>query len=179
MAVWTEYIGIFDSSCGTFGTPSYNPGLIDISAKTEGLHYIILKIISDDESETPEVNIKKMPKRMNFPAGFGKTELNITLKGYVTRRESGSEKGSAISKFNKIREFVNRHDEMSDDEIYLVIRERNADDNEWDYAEFEDATSPTHNYDVKFLKGKCGGLVKKYATYGYIEFTLQFLEAWL
>ncbi len=179
MAVWTEYIGIFDETCGTFTTPSYNPDNIDISAKTEGLHYLILDVINTIEPATPDVNVRKMPKRMNMPMGMGKNELIVNITGYVIRRESGSEKGSAISKYNTIKRFVDRHDEMSDVSIYLVQRERNADDDGWDYAEYEDITTPTHNFDVKFLKGKIAGLNKKYNSYGYIEYQLQFVEAWL
>ncbi len=111
-------------------------------------------------------------------AGLGKNDLTVTLNGYVNRRESGSDIGSAILKYNLIKKFMDLHDEMSDTAVYLVQREENAAKTGWDYAEYEDITSPTHNFDVKFLKGKMSGLVKKYATYGYIDFTLQFVEAW-
>lgn len=178
MAVWTEYIGIFDASCGTFTTPSYDPGLIDVSTKTEGEHYIILNVKHLEKIASPDVKIRKLPKRMNMPMGFGKNELIFTVTGYCNRRESGANKGSSVKKFNLIQKFTDRHDEMSDDAIYLVQRVRNADDNGWDYTEFEDITSPTHNYDVKFLKGKVSGLNEKSRTYGYIEYTLQFQEAW-
>lgn len=178
MAVWEGYIGIFDSSCGTFTTPSYDPGLIDVSTKTFGTHYIILNILTSQEPASPDVNIKKLPKRLNMSTGMGKNDLTVTLNGSVTRRESGSKKGSAILKYNLIKKFMDLHDELNDDSIYLVQRERNADDDEWDYAEYEDITSPIHNFDVEFLKGKIAGLNKKYQTYGYIEYTLQFQEAW-
>lgn len=179
MAVWTEYLGIFDDSCASGGwIPAYNPDGLDVSAKTFGTHYIILKVKNTSEPAAPDVNIKKMPKRLNMSTGMGKNELTITINGYVNRRESGSEKGSAISKYNLLKKFMDLHDEMGDTKIYLVQREQNADLNGWDYAEYEDITSPTHNYDVKFLKGKVAGLTKKYATYGHIEYTLQFQEAW-
>lgn len=178
MAAWTEYVGIFDASCGSFGTPSYDPGLIDVSAKTEGVNFIILDVIKIKEVNSPEVKIMKLPLRMNMPAGLGKTELTVDIAAYVTRRELGAKKGSAISKYNLFKKFVDQHDEMSDTAIYLVQRERNADDNGWDYAEYEDISSPTHNFDVEFLKGKCSGITKNYATYGYIEFSIQFVEAW-
>lgn len=178
MAVWTEFVGIFDASCGTFSSPSYNPDNIDVSGKTEGENYIILKVLAVDEPEIPDVSVKQLPKRMNMPAGMGKTELTVNITGYVARREAGTEKNSAIKKYNKLVNFVRKHDEMSDTEVFLVMRERNADDNGWDYAEYEDIASPTHNFNVKFVKGKCAGITKKYATYGYIEYKLQFVEAW-
>jgi len=178
MAVWTDYVGIFDASCGTFTSPGYNPDGIDVSGKTFGTHYVILKVKNTTEPATPDVNIKKLPKRLNMPVGIGKNELMVTIIGYVIRRESGAEVGSTILKYNLIKAFMDRHDEMSDTAIYLVQRVQNAALSGWDYAEYEDITSPTHNFDVKFLKGKIAGLQKKYATYGYIEYTLQFQEAW-
>lgn len=178
MAVWTDYIGIFDASCGTFTTPSYNPDNIDVSGKTFGTHYIILKTKSLTEPAIPEVNIKKLPKRLNMSVGIGKNDLTVNLKGYVVRRESGADIGSAILKYNLLKKFMDLHDEINDTFIYLVQREQNAALSGWDYAEYEDITSPTHNYNVKFVKGKIGGLTKSYATYGYIEYTLQFIEAW-
>lgn len=174
MAIWTEYVCICTEACGTWLSAN-NPDNIDFSGKTEGTDYIILKLIKDQEVETPDVNVKKMPKRMTFSMGMGKVEHIFNLNAYVTRRESGAEKGSSILKFNKIKNFQRLHDEMSDTAVYLVQRVRNADDNGWDYNENEDDEL---NYDRKYLKGKCGGLTKNHQTYGYIEYTLQFIEAW-
>ena len=174
MAIWTEYVCICTEACGTWLSGN-NPNNIDFSGKTEGIDYVVLKILNDQETETPDVNIKKMPKRLTFTMGLGKVEHIYNLTGYCTRRKNGAEKGSSILKFNVLKLFQRLHDEMSDTAVYLVERVRNVDDDGWDYNEHED---DQQNFDRKYLKGKVAGFVKKYQTYGYIEYTLQFMEAW-
>lgn len=172
---WIGNVGIFDRLCGVFTNRSYNPDNVDLSGLTEGVNYLILKVKEMQEPETPDVGIKKLPKRKNFATGFGKVELKVIMIGYVIRRENGAEIGSAITKYNKIKKFSRQHDESGDESAYLVIRVANPTSGN-DYEEFED---DEEQYDVKFLKGKIASLNKKFSTYGYIEYTLQFQEAWI
>lgn len=166
---WTGFVCICTSACGTWVSTN-NPDNIDFSGKTEGVDYIILNVITEDEVETPDVNIKKLPLRMNMPMGIGKTELIITLDCYVTRDSSVSDK----TKYNKIKKFCRSHDQMSDTAVYYVSRIANPVSG-YDYDEFEDNVG---NLDRKYLKGKIAGINKKKATYGITEFKLQFQEAW-
>lgn len=173
---WTEYCCICTEICGLIGWLSQNnPDNVSFFGRTEGIDYLILKLLKDQENETPDVKIKAMPKRMSFSMGLGKVEHVYNVTSYVNRRLSGDEKGSAISKFNKVKQFQQLHDEMSDTPVYFIERVRNVDDDGWDYNEHEDDQG---NTDRKYLKGKVAGIVKNYQTYGYIEYTLQFMEAW-
>lgn len=170
MVVWTEYICICDATCGTWLSAN-NPDNIDFGGKTEGTHYIILKVIDENEVEAPDVNIKKLPSRNTMSLGFGKVDLTINLNCYVTRSSTVSDK----TKYNLIKKFMRQHVDSSDTAIYLVMRIANPVSG-WDYDEFEDNLG---NLDRKYLKGKVSGLNKKKKTYGTTDFTLQFTEAWI
>ena len=59
MAIWTEFVCICTEACGTW-LGANNPDNIDFDGKTEGVDYIILKLVKDQEVETPDVNVKGM-----------------------------------------------------------------------------------------------------------------------
>lgn len=170
MAIWTEYVCICTEACGTWLSTN-NPDNIDFATKTEGTDYIILKVIDENEVEAPDVNVKKLPGRNTMSLGFGKVDLTLNLNCYVTRSSTVSDK----TKYNLIKKFMRLHDESSDTPVYLVMRIANPVSG-WDYDEFEDNQD---NLDRKYLKGKVSGLNKKKKTYGTIEYTLQFTEAWI
>jgi hypothetical protein len=117
MAVWTDYVCICTEACGTWLSAN-NPDNIDFGGKTEGVDYIILKVVDEKEVEAPNVNIKPLPGRNTMSLGFGKVDLSINLKCYVTRSSTESDK----TKYNRIKKFCRKHDESSDTAIYLVMR---------------------------------------------------------
>ena len=47
---WTGYVCICDATCGTWLSGN-DPDSIDFGGKTEGTHYIVLKVIDENDCQ--------------------------------------------------------------------------------------------------------------------------------
>lgn len=165
---WTGYIGLFHEDNMDTDDPDDC-----VQTGTEGEKWIVIKGSKTQESIGLDINVKKLPLRMNMPMGLGKRDWMYKIEGTVTRDPAGSSGETAMEKYNKIKRFATLFDEFGDDICYLVVRERNVDDDGWVYDEFEDINGNM----VEYLQGKIGNLQKNRNTFGTIKFSFDFVEA--
>jgi hypothetical protein len=116
----------------------------------------------------PQINILKLVSRKNKKISFGVSTDVIMLKCLVF--DDSSKK--AEEKINDIREFINRHDKMSNNDIYMIIRRKVSDT--WYYIEWED---DSENYDRKYLQCSLQMGKPKLKNYGVWELNLQVEES--
>lgn len=143
-----------------------------VQTGTEGEKWIVVKGSKTNESIALDINTRKLPLRMTMAMGMGKRDWIYKIEGVLTRDPAGSSGETAMEKFNTIKRFATLFDEFSDDACYLVVRERNVDDDAWVYDEFEDVNGNMQPY----LQGKIANLQKNRSDYGTVKFSFDFYE---
>lgn len=132
---------------------------------TEGLEKLV--VIDYGIVEDLDFKVTKLAGRTNFKIGTGAGAATVTLKCLCLDDSTDS----AEDKANRIISFVRRHDKMTDDDIYLVMRRDVG--GTYEYWEWEDGSG---NYDRKWLQIAVQAGKPKFKSYGVIEINLQCTE---
>jgi len=170
---WDRSVGLFEYETShhdaydddDWKTSNFATDYIAKDQYTDGVDALLNLVVIDVAFiNDPEIKILKMPSKKNKKIALGKCAYIVTLKCLVFDDSSSK----AEDKLNKINEFVNRHDKMTDKDCYLVLRRYVVDT--WHYNEWEDGSG---NYDRKFLQCTLQVSKPKFIEYGLWEVNIQ------
>ncbi len=144
---------------------------LDETQYTEGLDKVEPIVSSISFNETPEIKMISIPSRKQLPIGIGKVKLPISiLCTCIDQPDAGL---YAEDYLNYILEFARRHDETSDNDIYLIVRRYV--DAAFRYVLWENDSDV---YDNKYVQVKISVASVEWIDFGHWEVDLNIEEAW-